>query len=136
MKSKRIFSFLSTAFFLGFVGLGTAYAQPYGPGGCCGGCPWHGTGYRRGVPNPGYGPSYGYTRRPPRYAKPSGAMGLNEAKGMLEDYMKSTNNPNLKLGKIKEQKDRFVAQITTKDGSLVDEIALDRYSGYMGSIYE
>jgi hypothetical protein len=63
-------------------------------------------------------------------------MGLNEAKGMFEDYMKSANNPNLKLGKIKEQKDRFVAQITTKDGSLVDEIALDRYSGYMGSIYE
>ncbi|MDY7017113.1 MAG: hypothetical protein SVK44_02635 [Nitrospirota bacterium] len=136
MKSRRIFSFLSAAFFLGFVGLGTAYAQPYGPGGCCGWCPWHGTGYRRGVPNPGYGPSYGYTPRPPRYAKPSGAMGLNEAKGMFEEYMKSTNNPNLKLGKIKEQKDRFVAQITTKDGSLVDEIALDRYSGYMGSVYD
>jgi hypothetical protein len=63
-------------------------------------------------------------------------MGLNEAKGVFEDYTKSTNNPNLKLGKIKEQKDRFVAQITTKDDSLVDEIALDRYSGYTGSVYK
>jgi hypothetical protein len=63
-------------------------------------------------------------------------MGLNEAKGMFEDYLRSMRNPNLNLGKIKEQKDRFVAEITTKDGSLVDSLELDRTTGFIGSMYQ
>ena len=136
MKSGKIFRLLVASCFLGLAGLATAYAQPWGPGGCCGGCPWHDTGYRRGVPNPGYGPPYGYAPRPPMQSRPSRTMGLNEAKGMFEDYLRSMRNPNLNLGKIKEQKDRFVAEITTKDGSLVDSLELDRTTGFIGSMYQ
>jgi hypothetical protein len=131
MNGSKIFT-MGSLLFLGIAGPTAAYAHPWGPGGWCG-CPWHDHGYR---PYRGNDPSYGYNANVPHYARPSEPISLDKAKGVFEAYLRSTNNPNLKLGKIKEQKEGFIAQITTKDGSLVDEIALDRYSGYMGSVYE
>ena len=54
---------------------------------------------------------------------------------MLEDYLRSTNNPNLKLGKIEEKETTYVADIVTKDGSLVDKITIDKNTGWMRSTY-
>lgn len=54
---------------------------------------------------------------------------------LLENYLRSTKNPNLKLGKVSESKDYFEAEITTKDGSLVDKIQVDKYTGKLRSAY-
>ncbi len=42
---------------------------------------------------------------------------------------------NLKLGKVTEVKDHFLSEITTKDGSLVDRVRMDRNAGAMMSAY-
>jgi hypothetical protein len=39
---------------------------------------------------------------------------------VLENYLQSTRNPNLKLGNITDQGDAFEAEIVTKESSLVD----------------
>jgi hypothetical protein len=58
-----------------------------------------------------------------------------DAKAILENYLKSTRNPNLKLGKLTERDKYFESEILTKDNSLVDKIIVDKYSGWMRSIY-
>jgi hypothetical protein len=79
-----------------------------------------GPGYR------GYGPQY------PQESKP---LTEKDVKAMLENYLKSTRNPNLKLGKIAEKDYYFEAEILTKDNSLVDKILVDKQTGWMRSIY-
>jgi hypothetical protein len=54
---------------------------------------------------------------------------------MLENYLTSTRNPNLKLGKITEKGAYYEAEIVTKNNSLVDKILVDRYTGWMRSEY-
>jgi hypothetical protein len=58
-----------------------------------------------------------------------------DAKEILANYLKGTGNPNLRVGKIMEQGNYFEAEIVTKEGSLVDKILVDRYTGWMRSIY-
>jgi len=58
-----------------------------------------------------------------------------QAKMMVEHYLKMKGNPNLKLGKLTDQKDYFVAEITTKDGSLVEKYQIDKNTGLFKSIY-
>lgn len=53
------------------------------------------------------------------------------ARQIVENYLQSTRNPNLKLGKISEQGDAFEADIVTKDGSLVDKLLVDKSTGWM-----
>jgi hypothetical protein len=53
----------------------------------------------------------------------------------LENYVQSTRNPNLKLGKITDKDQYFEAEIVTKDNSLVDKILVDKQTGWMRSIY-
>jgi hypothetical protein len=117
-----------------------------GPGGRGGG---YGMGpgmMHRGGRGPGYGmgPGMMYDRRGgqgydqpygPEYSRPQEPMGEKDAKGLLEDYLKYTRNPNLKLGKIKEVDEGFEAEIVTKDGSLVDKVFVDKYTGGMQSMY-
>jgi hypothetical protein len=50
---------------------------------------------------------------------------------VVENYLQSTRNPNLRLGKITEQDDAFEAEIVTKDGSLVDKLLVDKSTGWM-----
>jgi hypothetical protein len=59
--------------------------------------------------------------------KPLSAAQANE---LLENYLLRQNNPNLKLGDVKENGDIFEASITTKDGSLVEKIQVDRKTGW------
>ena len=60
---------------------------------------------------------------------------LWDARAILENYLRSTKNPNLKLGKVTEKGNYFEAEILTKDNSLVDKIIGDRYMGWMRSVY-
>jgi hypothetical protein len=97
-----------------------------------------GRGYGRG---PGYGmgpgmmgPGYGYGYGP-QYQQPQKPLDKEEAKAMVEDYLNSTRNPNLQLGKIEDKGSSFEADIVTKDGSLVDKLAIDKSTGWMRSAY-
>ncbi len=45
--------------------------------------------------------------------------------------LKSTGNPNLKLGDIKDEGQNFEADVVTKDNSLADKILIDKNTGWM-----
>lgn len=101
-----------------------------GPGGSQGMDPGSGQGRGPGMNFPGdvrqYGPPTNELQKP---------LNMNEARGMAENYLKSTHNPNLHLGKIKDKGDAFEANVLTKDNSLVDKILIDKNTGSMRSAY-
>jgi hypothetical protein len=79
----------------------------------------------------GWGPQYG-----PRYQQAQAPMSEKDAKAALENYLQSTRNPNLKLGKIEDRGNAFEGEIVTaKEGSLVDKILVDKYTSWMRSVY-
>jgi hypothetical protein len=78
------------------------------------------------------GPGYGYG---PQYQQPRKPLEEKDAKEVLETYLKSRRNPNLKLGTIEDKGSVFEVEILTKDGSLADKIAVDKYTGWMRSMY-
>lgn len=77
-----------------------------------------------------YRPRYG-----PQYPQPQNLLDEKDAKAILENYSQSTRNSNLKLGKIEDKGNAFVAEIQTKDGSLVDKFLVDKNSGWIRSVY-
>jgi hypothetical protein len=89
-----------------------------------------GRGMGPGMMGPGYGGQY----EPPSQ-QPQKPLDEKGAKGILETYLRGTRNPNLRVGKITEQGNYFEAEIVTKGGSLVDKILVDRYTGWIRSIY-
>ncbi|MFH1756504.1 MAG: hypothetical protein ABH969_00500 [Pseudomonadota bacterium] len=105
-----------------------------GPGGGQGMGPESGQGMGPGMNFPGdgrqYGPQYG-----PQIRQPQKPLDKNDARGMAENYLKSTKNPNLHLGKIKDNGDAFEASILTRDNSLADKMLIDKNTGSMRSIY-
>jgi len=112
-----------------------------GPGGG-----YHGYGMGPGMMGPGYGygmmgPGYqGYGSRygspsGPQYQQPQKPLAEKDVKAMLENYVQSTRNPNLKVGKITEKDHYFEAEIRTKDNALVDTIVVDKQTGWMRSVY-
>jgi hypothetical protein len=114
-------------------GYGPGYGQGYGMGpGMMG--PGYGPGYGQGYGmGPGMmGPGYGYG---PQYQQPQKPLEEKDAKAMLENYLKSSRNPNLKLGKIEDKGNAFEAQILTQKDSLVDKILVDKNTGWMRSAY-
>ena len=82
-----------------------------------------------GMMGPGY-PGYG-----PQYQQPQKPLEEKDAKAMVENYIQSTRNPNLKLGEIKDMGYVFEAEILTKDNSRVDKIIVDKNTGWMRSAY-
>ena len=77
---------------------------------------------------------------------PSGENGLqrnqnrpyidkNGAERIFEDYLKSEHNPNLKLGKIKDEGSFFAADIVNRDNSLVGKLIVDKDTGRIRSAY-
>jgi hypothetical protein len=113
----------------GMMGPGYGYGYHMGPG-MMG--PGYGYGYGMGpgMMGPGYGYQYG-----PQYQQPQKSLDEKEAKTMLENYLKSTRNPNLKLGKIEDKGNAFEGEILTQKGSLVDKILVDKNTGWMQSAY-
>ena len=84
---------------------------------------------------PGEAPAIKKPAQPSVAKKPDQSISLDQAKSFLERYLGSVNNPNLKLGKITEEKDHYLAEVTTKDGSLVDKVKVDKKTGGMRSAY-
>ncbi|MCJ7663853.1 MAG: hypothetical protein MUO24_06395 [Desulfobacterales bacterium] len=100
-------------------GPGSGYGYGGGPG-------MMGRGMGPGMMGQGYGPQYQQERKP---------LTEKDVKAMLENYVQSTRNPNLKLGKITEKDHYFEAEILTKDNALVDKILVDKQTGWMRSTY-
>ncbi len=105
-------------------------------------CPWCG-GHGPGMMGPGYG--HGGMMSPyldrhgmsPGYGWYESAQPLtqDQAKVLLERYIASTRNPNIKLGMMMDKKQYYEAEIVTKDGSLVDTIQVDKKTGWFRSKY-
>ena len=76
----------------------------------------------------------GYEDEPHYYQNPK-YLDRNGAERIFEDYLKSRHNPNLKLGKIKDEGSSFEAELLTKDNSLVDKLTVDKNTGRMRTAY-
>jgi hypothetical protein len=96
--------------------------------------PGYGYGYGMGpgMMGPGwYGPQYG-----PQYQQQQKPLDKEKAKQEVENYLTSTRNPNLKLGKVTDKGSYFEADVVTKgNDSPVDKILVDRNTGWMRSAY-
>jgi hypothetical protein len=79
---------------------------------------------------PQYGPQYG-----PQYQQLQKPLEEKDARGILQNYIQSTRNPNLKLGDMKDEGYAFEIEVLTKDNSLVDKILIDKRTGWMRSVY-
>jgi|WetSurMetagenome_2_1015567.scaffolds.fasta_scaffold02817_8 rubrerythrin len=114
----------------GMMGGGMMGGQ--GPGsGMGGGMMGYGPGYGTGQGMMG-GRGYGYGQS---YAAPGKPLEMKDAKAMMDEYLKSTRNPNLKLGKIKDAGTAFEAEVLTKNNSLVDKVLINKQTGRMSSAY-
>lgn len=104
----------------------------YGPGMMGGYGPGYGMGYGMMGGYYGYGMGRGYGRQ---YQSTGKTIDAKEAEAMMKDYLKSSRNPNLKLGKIKDRGNAFEAEILTKKNDLVDRVHIDKATGYIRSAY-
>jgi hypothetical protein len=114
-------------------------------------CPWcgRGEGMGPGMMHPGWGSGmrhrgWGHHMGPGWGGGPQSPSGpsqqtqpltKSEVKMLLENYLKNTGNPNLKLGDVSEKEKFYEAKILTKDGSLVDKIQVHKYTGWFRSAY-
>lgn len=105
---------------------GRGYGYGYGMGRGMMGEYGYGYGMGPGMMEPGYGPQYRAVGKP---------IDLKEAKAMMNGYLKSSRNPNLKLGKIKDTGNVYEAEVRTKNNALVDRIIIDKSTGYTRSAY-
>ncbi|MFZ3157099.1 MAG: hypothetical protein WA124_06280 [Smithella sp.] len=121
------------------IGHGYGYSRGWGMGpGMMGG--YGGYGMGPGMMGGYYGSDVGRGRGYGRgYGRQSQSVdkyiGTKEAESMMEDYLKSSRNPNLKLGKIKDAGNTFEAEILTKKNDLVDKVRIDKRTGQIWSAY-
>jgi len=126
---------------LGFEAASYSRARSWGMPGpaAMGGGPWSG-------PWGGYGPSmmHGYMMRgygPQPWSSWASSRDLNlsvdAVKTQFEGWVAWQRNPRLKVGDIKEKDaDTIVADIVTKDNSLVQRFAVNRHSGFVEDLEE
>ena len=93
-----------------------------------------GGGSGSGMMGPGHGQQYRH-QNAPKYQQPQKPLSENQARKMMENYLQSQNNPNLKLGKIEDKGNAFEANILTTDGSQVNKILVDKDTGRMHSAH-
>lgn len=113
-----------------------------------------GYGYGSGMMGPGMmtPPSYGSPMMGPHMRSPYFGRGMlgrgfgdrvvpqqdlsvDDVRHFFEDRLTWRGNKRLKLGKVTEKdKNTFIAEIVTKDGSLVDKFEVDRHSGRMNRV--
>lgn len=73
-------------------------------------------------------PDYGQARR---------ELGKEEARDMVQEYLDTSRNPNLKVGEIEDKGRVFEAEILTKQKEdLVDRIQIHKRTAWMRSVYE
>ena len=97
-----------------------------------------GRGYGYGMGPGMMGPAYGYgpnQQYPYAQQQPQKPIDKDQAKSLVENYLQSTGNPNLKLGDIKDEGQNFEADVVTKDNSLADKILIDKNTGWMRPAY-
>ena len=158
MKNTLLLALTAVLVLLLGVGVGYAHMGPaYGPGSSpgqnynyahyCGNYGGPGYGMGPGMMGPGYGmgpgmmgPGYGYGYGPQygygqQYRQPSEPLSENQAKQEVENYLNSTRNPNLKMGKIEDKGNDYQVNIETKDGALVNKILVSKDTGWMRSAY-
>jgi hypothetical protein len=99
----------------------------------------HGGMMGPGMMGPGWGwgmNPYDADRDDPQQSvRPMGPLERKDAERIVESYIQATGNPNLKLGKIEDSGNAFKAQIVTKENSLVEEVLIDKDSGYLRPAY-
>ena len=162
MMKKVLWSAIPLVLLVFVIFLSQVHAQPMGPDRRSGGagygpaepdqgwnyCPYCGApyegarGYGRGQGygmhhwglGPGYGMGPGWGSRRP-YRQLQEPLEMEDAKKLVEDYLKFSRNPNLKVGKIEDKGQSFEVEIVTKEGSLVDKLAVNKETGWVGSIY-
>jgi hypothetical protein len=110
------------------MGPGMMWGRGMGPGMM--GPGMQGWGMGPGMMGPGYRGQYG-----PQFRQSQKPLDREEAKEEVENYLRSTRNPNLKLGEITDKGSYFEADIVTKDNSLVNKIDVDKATGRMRSAY-
>ena len=94
-----------------------------------------GPGYRLSpsIRGPGYDKSLGYGYRP-RYQKPREILRENDARNIVHHYLSSSGNPGMKVGTITERAYYFEVEILTEKNTAAHKIAVDKRTGWMGSI--
>jgi hypothetical protein len=90
-----------------------------------GNCPWD-AGYYGGTYNPNPNPTFNPSSK---------LITRDQAEQILQNYLFSTRNPNLKIGQITETDTYFEAEIVTRDNSLVDKVLVDKRLGAIRSAY-
>lgn len=68
------------------------------------------------------------------YNPPGQPVSKQQARQMLDNYVSSRNNPNLRVGEITDKGDLFEATIVTKEGSLVERIHVDKNTGWFRNV--
>lgn len=99
------------------------------------GFPSFGNGWNieRGMMGPGMMGIYPWKRPPFRqFSKP---LDKEDAQALSQNYLDSTNNPNLKLGQETDKGIRYEFDVVTKDNSLVDRLLVSRDTGEIRSAY-
>jgi hypothetical protein len=144
---KKIMFIAPVAFLATFLILGTVYAHAPGSGFaqpqqngwyCPYGAYQGGYGMGYGMMGYGMGPGmmglgYGYNQQS---QQPQRSITEKDAKGIVGTYLNSTRNPNLKLGKIKDEGSVFEVDIVTKSNdSLVDKVLVSKNTGWLRSVY-
>jgi len=131
-----------------FLGLSTSQAQQGGGWSCSwmgqggpGGQGWHCPWMNQATGTGGYYTQGGWFCP---YLAGWGCLGMQGSRGealtrekaaqLLQDYLQSTNNSNLKLTEVTEKGDVFEAGIVTADKSLVDRIQVDKTTWLFRSV--
>lgn len=110
--------------------------QAYGSGWGWGHGPMHmGPMMGPGMMGQGFGPgAAGFT--PPcwqaaGYTRAGQPLTKDTATQILQSYVARTGNPNLKLSEVTETDTTFEGKIVTKDGSLVQNLVVDKATGWV-----
>ena len=71
----------------------------------------------------------------PPYRQFDTPIDKKDAQALLQNYLDSTNNPNLKLGQETDKGTRYEFDVVTKDNSLVDRLRVSKDTGEIRSAY-
>jgi len=69
------------------------------------------------------------------YSQNQNKLDRQDAEKIFADYLDARHNPNLKLGKIKDEGSYFEANLLTQNDSLVDRLLVDKDTGRIRSAY-
>lgn len=62
-------------------------------------------------------------------------LSKEQALQIAQAHLQAVGNPNLRLGDVGASESHFQVLITTKDGSLVERLLVDRRTGWLRSAY-